>query len=116
MNGARQTWLVAAREMRERSRSRAFLASLIVMVVVVAGIIVLPSLLSSSGGTKDIGVTGSIPNELPRAIQTQGDAVDIHARVHRYDTLAAGQQAVRDGDIDVLVVDEPTAGVATPDR
>ena len=27
------------------------------------------------------------------------------ARIHRYNTLAAGQQAVRDGDIDVLVVD-----------
>jgi ABC-2 type transport system permease protein len=105
VNGARKAWLVAAREMRERSRSRAFLASLIVMVVVVAGIIVLPSLLSSGGGIKDIGVTGSIPTELPQAIHTQGDAVDIHARVRPYETLAAGQRAVRNGDIDVLVVD-----------
>jgi ABC-2 type transport system permease protein len=104
VNGARQTWLVAVREMRERGRSRAFLASLVVMVVVVAGIIVLPALLSSSGRTKDIGVAGSIATQLPQAIRTQGDAVDMRARVHRYDTLAAGQQAVRDGDIDVLVV------------
>ncbi len=29
MNGARQTWLVAAREIRERGRSRAFVASLV---------------------------------------------------------------------------------------
>ena len=105
MNGARQVWLVAAREMRERSRSRAFLASLALTIIVVAGIIVLPSVLSSGGGTKDIGVTGSIPTELPQAIQTQSDAVDIHSRVHRYETLTAGQRAVRDGDIDVLVVD-----------
>ena len=28
MNGVRQGWLVAKRELRERSRSRAFLASL----------------------------------------------------------------------------------------
>jgi ABC-2 type transport system permease protein len=106
VNGARQTWLVAAREMRERGRSRAFLASLIVMVVVVAGIIVVPSLLSRGGGTKDIGVTGSITSELPGVIRAQSDAVDIHARMHRYDTLASGQQAVRGGDIDVLVVDD----------
>ena len=91
--------------MRERSRSRAFLASLVVMIVVVAGVIVLPSLLDTGGGTKDVGLTGSVPNELPRRDQDQGDAVGTTARVHRYDDLAAGEQAVRDGDIDVLVVD-----------
>ncbi|MGZ4690011.1 MAG: ABC transporter permease [Acidimicrobiia bacterium] len=105
MNGARQAWLVAVREMRERSRSRAFLASLVVMIVVVAGVIILPSVLESSGGTKDIGVTGSVPTELPRAIQAQSDSVGIKANVRRFKTVAAGQQAVRDGGIDVLVVD-----------
>ena len=45
------------------------------------------------------------PTELPRAIQAQGDAVGITARVHRYDSVAAGEEAVRDGDVDVLVVD-----------
>jgi ABC-2 type transport system permease protein len=105
MNGARQASLVAAREMRERSRSRAFLASLVVMIVVVAGVIILPSVLDSGGGTKHIGLTGSVPTELPRAIRTQSNSVDIHARMHRYRNLAAGHEAVRDGDIDVLVVD-----------
>ena len=37
MNGLRQGWLVAVREMRERGRSRAFLASLVLMLLVVAG-------------------------------------------------------------------------------
>lgn len=104
MTGTRQAWFVAVREMRERARSRAFAASLVVMIVVVAGIIVLPSVLGT-GGTRDIGVTGSIPDGLPRTIRAQGDAVDIQARVHRYQRLANGRQAVRDGDIDVLVVD-----------
>ena len=90
MNGARQAWLVAVREMRERSRSRAFLASVVIMIVVVAGVIVLPSLLDTGGGTKDVGLTGSVPNELPAAIQSQGDAVGTKARTHRYDTLADG--------------------------
>jgi ABC-2 type transport system permease protein len=105
MSGLRQGWLVAVREMRERSRSRAFRASLLLMVLVVAGVIVLPAMLKTDGGTKDVGVTGSIPAELPRAIQAQSDAVSTETRVHRYDTVAAGEEAVRDGDIDVLVVD-----------
>ena len=51
-------------------------------------------------------MTGSIPSELPQAIQTQSDAVDIHAHVHRYRTCSRrASKAVRDGDIDVLVVD-----------
>ena len=105
MNGARQTWLVTAREMRERSRSGAFRASLVVMILVVAGVIVLPSMLGSGAGTKHVGLTGSTPSELPGAIRTQSDAVGFQARIHRYESLAAGQDAVRSGKIDVLVVD-----------
>lgn len=105
MNGVRQGWLVAAREMRERSRSRAFRASLVLMILAVVGVIVVPAMLKTSGGTKDVGLTGAVPNELPRAIQDQSDAVGTTARVHRYDSLAAGEAAVRDRDIDVLLVD-----------
>ena len=38
-------------------------------------------------------------------MQAQGDAVDTTIRIHHYDTRAEGEAAVRDGDIDVLVVD-----------
>lgn len=105
MNSARQSWLVALREIRERGRSRAFVASLVLVVVVVAGSIALPALLTSGNGTKDVAVTGSVPTELTGALQAQGDAVGTTVRIHHYDTLAAGQQAVRDGKVDVLVVD-----------
>ena len=105
MSGLAQSWLVAVREMRERSRSRAFRASLLVMLVAVVGVIVLPSLLDTEARTKDVGLAGSVPSELPSAIEDQSDAVGVTARVQRYDNLAAGEAAVRDGDIDVLVVD-----------
>ena len=105
MSALAQTWLVAVREMRERSRSRAFRASLLVMLVAVVGVIVLPSLLDTGAGTKDVGLTGSFPTELPSAIEDQSDAVGFSSQVHLFDNLAAGEAAVRDGDIDVLVVD-----------
>ncbi len=57
MTGVRQTWLVAMREMRERSRSRAFQASVLLMIVGVAAMLVLPALLKP-GSTRDVGVTG----------------------------------------------------------
>lgn len=104
MNGARQTWLVAAREIRERGRSRAFLGSLVLMLVAVAGAIVLPAFLDTGPGTKDVGLTGATPAGLPAALQAQGGAVDTKIRIHHYDTQTGGEAAVRDGDLDVLVV------------
>ena len=104
MNGVRQSWLVALRELRERSRSRAFQASVIAMVVVVAGVILLPSLIGSDN-TKDIGVTGSVRTELAATIDAQSRAVGVTSHLHRYATLGEGRRAVRDGTVDVLVVD-----------
>ena len=105
MSGARQTWLVASREIRERSRSRAFLISVVVMLLSVAAAIVLPSLLDTGPGTKDVGLAGDTPAQLPAAVRAQGQAVDTTIRIHSYDTLAAGEDAVRGGSVDVLVVD-----------
>ncbi len=105
MNGVRQGRLVAVREMRERSRSRAFQTSSVVMILAVVGLIVVPAMLGGGSTTKDVGLTGSIPPELPGAIRAQGDAVSAEARIHRFETVAAGEEAIRQGDVDVLVVD-----------
>ena len=104
MSGIRQVWLVALREIRERGRSRAFQASVAVMVLVVAAVIIVPSVLGGSG-TKNVGLAGKIPTGLTSAIRSQSDAVRVKTRIHPYRTPAAGEQAVRHGDIDVLVVD-----------
>lgn len=105
MNGMRQAWLVAGREVRERSRSKAFRISVAIMVLVVVGVIVLPSMIESNGGTKDVGLTGVVPSELPVAIEAQAKAVGVTATIHRYDNQPAGEDAVRADHVDVLVVD-----------
>ena len=104
-SGVRQSWLVARRELRERSRSRAFRFSVIAMLVVVAGVIVLPSMLESSTSTKDVGVTGTTPPALTATIEAQSRAAGKTARIRLYQTLAQAEQAVRDGKVDVLIVD-----------
>lgn len=104
MSGIRQTWLVAKRELRERSRSRAFVASVVIMIVAVIAVIALPSLLTTSG-TKTVGFAGTVPTNLATVMQAQGDAVGSKVRTRIYDTVAIGEQAVRDGKIDALVVD-----------
>jgi hypothetical protein len=64
MNVVRQGWLVAKREMRERSRSGAFRASVVLMIVAVAAALTLPVLLMPGGGAKDVGLTGPAPPAL----------------------------------------------------
>ena len=103
MNGMRQGWLVAKREIGERSRSRAFLASLALMAVAVAAVLIMPALLRPGGGTKDIGLTGPTPPTLAAIITQQANAAGVTARVHHYPSLAAGEQATRQRRLDVLV-------------
>ena len=105
MSGVRQGWLVAVREMRERSRSRSFRAGLVVMLVLVVAMVALPSFIDTTGGTKDVGLTGNTPTGLSQTIRDQGSAVETTVRIHRFDTVAAGQEAVRHEGVDLLVVD-----------
>ncbi|HSB87333.1 MAG TPA: ABC transporter permease, partial [Ilumatobacteraceae bacterium] len=105
MNGARQSWLVARREMRERSRSKAFRAGLVIMVLLVVASIAVPALIEDGKVTKHVGFTGATPTALPTVVTDQGRAVDVTVRVHHYDNVASGEAAVRDEKVDVLVVD-----------
>jgi ABC-2 type transport system permease protein len=102
MTGMRQAWLVARREMRERSRSRAFQASVVFLIIGVAAMLILPALLKPSS-TRDVGVTGPAPATLAATIAGQARAAGLTARLHPYATLSAGEQAVRQGRLDVLV-------------
>ena len=104
MNGVRQGWLVAKREMRERSRSRTFRFAAVLMIVVVAATLTLPALFMPGGGAKDVGLTGPAPPALAATIGQQAHAAGITARTHRFASLAAGERAVRQGRVDVLVV------------
>jgi ABC-2 type transport system permease protein len=105
MNGLRQGWLVARREMRERSRSRAFRAGIVIMLVLVVAAIALPELLKGGSVTKHVGFTGATPAGLPALVVDQAKALDVTVRLHHYDDLATGESAVRHQKVDVLVVD-----------
>jgi ABC-2 type transport system permease protein len=102
MNSVRQAWLVAKREIRERGRSRAFLASVLLMIAAVTAMLVLP-VLFTSGGARDVGLSGPAPARLAATISQQARAATITVRIHHYPSLASGERAVRDGRIDVLV-------------
>ncbi len=97
--------LVARREVLERTRSRAFRISLIVMVLLAAGGAVAGSLLGGGTTTYDIGVVGAraeaVASAMPGQVQGSGDRV----RVSRPASAAAARAAVRKGRLDAAVID-----------
>lgn len=105
MNDLRQAWLVAVREMGERLRSPVYYLSLALMVVVVGSSIAVPALLDDGPETRHVGLAGSSPTGLRQAVEARGEAVEVDVRTSTFDSVAAGERAVRDGDLDVLVVD-----------
>jgi ABC-2 type transport system permease protein len=103
VTGPRRIWLVAVREIRERLRSPVFFLSLAVVVVAVLAFALVPSLVD--GGSQDVGLAGQVPPGLSETVLAQGEAGDTELEVRVFDTVEQGEQAVRDGDVDVLVVD-----------
>jgi ABC-2 type transport system permease protein len=96
MTTVNQGWLVARREMRERARSRGFRISTLLMLLVVIAMVLLPGLIDTSDTTKNVGITGTSSQVLEHALTSPGDAGDTTMQLHRYISLAAGEQALRD--------------------
>jgi ABC-2 type transport system permease protein len=105
MSELAQIRMVAERELRERGRSRAFKASLLVMILIVAAAIVVPSMIGGGATRWDIGVVGTTPAGFADIVETQATTVDATARVIEQPSVIAGEDAVRSGALDVLVVD-----------
>lgn len=104
MTAIRQGWLVALREIRERLRSPVYYLSLGLMLLSVASFIVVPSL-ADQEDARQVATAGTTPTTLRSAIEAQADAAGLAVKVRPAGTVEVGEQAVRDGDADVLVVD-----------
>ena len=102
MNGVRQGWLVAGGRCASGAGPAPSRLSVVLMIVGVVAVLILPVLLKP-GSTRDIGITGSAPAALAATIAQQAHAAGITPSVHPYASLAAGEQAVRQGRLDVLV-------------
>jgi ABC-2 type transport system permease protein len=105
MSGRREVWEVARREFVERSRSRALRVSLaILLLLVVAG----TTAATVAGGrtpTDDFGLVGVRAAALAPALRIAGEAEDRKARIQRLRSRADAERAVRDGEVDVVIVD-----------
>jgi ABC-2 type transport system permease protein len=104
MSGRRATMLVAEREIRERLRSKAFIASTILILALVAGSALLGRLVDPQE-TYKVAVTAPAPAGLAAALQRAAQPFDdAKVRLRTVDSAAAGRQLLEDSEIDALLL------------
>lgn len=103
MPGRGAIWLIAAREIRERVGGRAFLVSTLFIVAVVVAAVIVPALDDTVPRVR-AGITGATPTALTVALHASARADGAQLRLSHYADVAAGEGAVRRGDVGVLIV------------
>jgi ABC-2 type transport system permease protein len=97
--------LVASREVRERVRGKLFRVGTLLILAVVAGAIIIPTLSSSKAKAQQVGVVGPLSGPLRATIAASARSVDTTAHFVPQSDLSTADQSLRDGHIDVAVVD-----------
>ncbi len=112
MSRMRPLWQVAAREIRERGRSKAYLIASTLTLLIVAGIVVIPALLD--GGTDEINI-GSVGDgndviidtaeQLGTANDEPGEPASVEYVIVGYQNRADAEAGLEAGDVDAVLVD-----------
>ncbi|MGY1715325.1 ABC transporter permease [Geodermatophilus sp. SYSU D01106] len=95
--------LVAAREISTRIRDKTFIASSVLMVVLILGVLVFQVVVNSGSDTRRVGVAGG-DAQLGAALEAQAEALDLDVEVVDVDDDAAARTAVEDEEVDAAVL------------
>lgn len=104
MNARRVVWEVARRELVERSRSRVMRISVVLLLVLSMGGAVAAARLSSGTPTDDIALVGAHSAVLRPVIELQAREMGRRARVRETESETTAARWVRDGTIDVALI------------
>jgi ABC-2 type transport system permease protein len=106
------TRLVAARELRERTRSRSFLGGTAVLALLAAVAVLLPRVLPGFEQEWTVGLAPAVPVELAQVAQARAEAQGVQLEVVRLDAAPAGAagDAAPGGAAGDAAVDELVAG------
>jgi ABC-2 type transport system permease protein len=96
--------LTARREIRERGRSRAFLVSTAIQVVIVVAIVVISSLVGSGKDSFKVGTYGD-GDSLGQIVKAHEDSIDADVTLVPYPNEQAASDSVDSGDADIAAGD-----------
>ncbi|WP_158893916.1 ABC transporter permease [Amycolatopsis anabasis] len=99
-------WLVASREITTRLRSKAYIVSTVVLLVLIVASVVVMKLISG-GSDATVGVTGPA-SSLAAPLEATAKTIDQNVATKQVPDEAAGRQQVADGSLDALLVGDGT--------
>ncbi|HJR87649.1 MAG TPA: ABC transporter permease [Acidimicrobiia bacterium] len=107
------------RELRERGRSKGFIISSVLTVAILLGIILIPQALGGDAATFEIGAVGEGNEQIVEAARQfeAGLAADEEKEpdifeVTEFSAVQEGEDSLRRGDIEVLLIDGTSAVIA----
>ena len=112
MSDWRHVLIIGRREFLERARSRVFLVTMGILVLVIVGAILLVSLINIEEEAIPLGVGGDSPEGIVQDIEMAARALDVDVTVEDYGSRSAAVVAIEDGEIDAALIDGDTV-VAT---
>ena len=112
MSGSGALWQVARREIVERARSKAYLITTGLTILIVLGLIVIPDLFGSGTDESTVGSVGSGNDaiiatavELGNADDDPGEPPSIAIETVEFDDRQAAITALENGEVDAVLVD-----------
>lgn len=112
MSGLGTMWMVARRELKERGRSKSFLITTIVTLVIVIGLVVLPEVIG--GGTSDyqVGSIGGGNEAIIEAAELLGNAEDepdaepsVSITEVELESREGAETGLEEGELDAVLID-----------
>jgi ABC-2 type transport system permease protein len=97
-------WLVALREIREGTRERAFAISTGVTLLIVAGVVLLPSLIGGGDDRVRVAVAGDGAGRIAEAAARDGATYGIRMTVQRVASDSDVRRLVRDKEVEAGLV------------
>jgi ABC-2 type transport system permease protein len=103
VNAAAVIRLVAIREVRERLRTRAYVVSTGVLIVLLGVGLALPKIVSAPQTTYRYGVVGTPPAGLKGALKRAAASRDVEVVLHQYTARQAARDALETGRVEALL-------------
>jgi ABC-2 type transport system permease protein len=97
--------LVAAREVRERIRGRIFRVGTLLILLVVAAAIVIPTINSGKVQAERVGVVGALSTPLRATVVASGESVGTTVQLVSETDVSAARKDLRSGRVDLAIVD-----------
>ena len=111
MSAMGTVWQIASREIRERGRSKAYLLTTLLTLLLVVGLVVVPSLIGGGTSEYTVGSVGegnepiiSAAELLGNATDEPGDEPSVSIESESFPDRETAEAALEEGDLDAVLV------------